>query len=182
MLEGQELSRALTLLPMIFNVCGMAQAAASIRACESARGKRTSVETEQYRNRLVAMETLREHLWRIFLDWPEFMGTSEARPALAEIMGIQRWHAKAMFDNSKSLSLEEAHFKPDWNKLDLLQEKIERLLETWIYGMLTARWLDMESPTRLDDWMDRQQTVAASYLRKVRALGWEAAGSTACAG
>ena len=37
LLEGQEVSRALNQLPMMFNICGMAQAIAGIRACEAAR-------------------------------------------------------------------------------------------------------------------------------------------------
>ncbi|WP_456379348.1 nickel-dependent hydrogenase large subunit [Thiolapillus sp.] len=92
-------------------------------------------------------------------------------------MKIQHAYEQAMFAGGKRTSLEEAHFSPNWEKLDLLQEKIKQLLKDRVYGVSPARWLDMESPAQLDAWMDRQQTVAACYLAKVRALGWEAVGS-----
>ncbi|MCF6353906.1 MAG: hypothetical protein L3J26_02195 [Candidatus Polarisedimenticolaceae bacterium] len=124
------------------------------------------------------METIREHLWRIFLDWPEFTGASSGNPtALAEIMEIQRAYEKAMFAGAGRFSQEEMEFKPVRERFGLLQNRIGQILTARVYGISPERWLDMESPAQLDAWMDSRQTVAASYLGKVRAMGWEAAGS-----
>ncbi|MDX2418246.1 MAG: hypothetical protein QNK19_12365, partial [Xanthomonadales bacterium] len=73
-LHGKSAAEALKILPLLFTICGTAQACAGVRACEQALGIRFSPRIERLRDCLVRMETVREHLWRILLDWPAFLG------------------------------------------------------------------------------------------------------------
>ena len=71
--RGRTVADVLRILPLLFMVCGTAQAAASVRAFESALGISPLPELNQLRDRLVEMETVREHLGRVLLDWPVFL-------------------------------------------------------------------------------------------------------------
>ena len=44
--HGKRVEDALKMLPLLFSVCGMAQACASARACKQALGRRPMAETE----------------------------------------------------------------------------------------------------------------------------------------
>ncbi len=72
--EGKPISETLRLLPMLFSICGQAQSVAAVRAIENATQKHSSTKVEQRRNLLITLEGIREHLWRMLLDWPLLLG------------------------------------------------------------------------------------------------------------
>lgn len=72
--EGKPLHQVLLLVPLLFNVCGHAQSVAAVRAAERALHREPSQAVEQQRDVLLALEILREHLWRFFIDWPACLG------------------------------------------------------------------------------------------------------------
>ncbi len=72
--EGKPVNDILTMVPLLFNICGRAQSIAAARAIESAQGICVAVELEARRDAWVALENLREHLWRILIDWPPLLG------------------------------------------------------------------------------------------------------------
>jgi len=73
-------------LPLLFSVCGTAQAAACAAACEQALGTHANAAALQRRRMLLAAEMIREHLWRLFLDWPRALDRPPAASAMAETM------------------------------------------------------------------------------------------------
>jgi Ni,Fe-hydrogenase I large subunit len=81
-------------LPMLFSLCGTAQAVACADACERALGLTAEEPVRQRRQQLVQAETIKEHLWRLLLDWPKVMAPtvvqaarpSPAMPAMAQVM------------------------------------------------------------------------------------------------
>ena len=66
--EGRATDETLRLLPLLFSVCSQAQATASVRAIEAALDRPATPAAEAIRERLIVLETVREHLWRILLD------------------------------------------------------------------------------------------------------------------
>lgn len=81
-------------LPMLFSLCGTAQAAACADACERALGLTAEEPVRRRRQQLVQAETIKEHLWRLLLDWPKVVALtvvqaarpSPAMPAMAQVM------------------------------------------------------------------------------------------------
>lgn len=86
--RGKRIAESLQLIPLLFSICATAQACAGVRACEQALGLRAAAETERIRDLLVNMETLREHLWRILLDWPAFIDSEADKSVVAEVYRI----------------------------------------------------------------------------------------------
>ena len=175
MLEGQGMKKALDLLPVIFSVCGMAQATAGARACESALGQPASDALELRREQLVAVENLREHLWRLFMDWPVFAGNDGDRKALAEICDIQRKYSHALFPDKRLFCSIAAESEPP-AQTALLHERLRDLLDRLVFGMPFNLWTEMTTFGELEAWMHDTHSVAARYLERIHELGWEGSG------
>ena len=73
-------------LPLLFSVCATAQAAACAAAFEQALGAHANAAARQRRRMLLAAEMIREHLWRLLLDWPQALDRPPATSAMAETM------------------------------------------------------------------------------------------------
>ncbi len=84
---GKDLAETARTLPSLFSVCATAQAAACAMAAEAALGIHPNPRTLAARYLLVDVETVREHLWRLLLDWPRFLGGAPDGAAMAQVMG-----------------------------------------------------------------------------------------------
>jgi hypothetical protein len=87
LLEGQTAAQAQDLAGRLFAVCGHAQRAAAQAAWAAASG---SLEQEQLdrHDRAVTLESAREHLWRLMVDWPMQL---DVAPWQQEAV---RWHRR----------------------------------------------------------------------------------------
>ncbi|MBI4757247.1 MAG: nickel-dependent hydrogenase large subunit [Betaproteobacteria bacterium] len=75
LLRGRSADEAQRLVPMLFSLCGRAQGIACAAACAAARGDPPpSAAVVREREREVAAEAAREHLWRLLVDWPALLG------------------------------------------------------------------------------------------------------------
>ena len=83
---GKDLTATLETLPRLFSVCATAQTVACVAAGEAALGIRPPPRVLVMRLLLVDLETVREHLWRMLLDWPRFLGEGPQGPAMAQVM------------------------------------------------------------------------------------------------
>lgn len=86
-------------VPMLFSLCGTAQTAASIGAFEQALGLTATGSARLLRAQLVHAETIKEHLWRLLLDWPRVMGSAGQEgqrlvPATAAMAQVMRAFAR----------------------------------------------------------------------------------------
>lgn len=78
-LRGKPADEAVRLVPLVFALCGRAQGRAAAMALAAARG----VETAPHLDATVAVETQREHLWRLLLDLPPMLGMAPQRELFA---------------------------------------------------------------------------------------------------
>lgn len=69
-LRGKPADEAVRLLPLVFAVCGRAQGQAAALALAAARG----AEAPPRLDAAIAIEVMREHLWRLLLDLPPRLG------------------------------------------------------------------------------------------------------------
>ncbi|WP_434361238.1 nickel-dependent hydrogenase large subunit [Parasalinivibrio latis] len=65
---------ALSLVPRLYSLCALAQGVAAVTVTETALGTGSDSEARLQREILVAIETIREHLWRKLVHWRELTG------------------------------------------------------------------------------------------------------------
>jgi uptake hydrogenase large subunit len=69
-LRGRPADEAVQLVPLIYSLCGQAQGIAARLALTAARGAATARHVDGR----VAAEALREHAWKLLVDWPKALG------------------------------------------------------------------------------------------------------------
>lgn len=82
-LLGKPPAGVLALVPALFSICARAQSVAARAAMDEAHGKRFAPDAWRDAAREVALEALREHLWRLLLDWPALLGQLPLRDVFA---------------------------------------------------------------------------------------------------
>ncbi len=100
---GKDLRATLATLPSLFSVCATAQTVACVAAGEAALGLRPHPRVQATRLLLVELETVREHLWRLLLDWPRFLGEAPQGPAMAQVMTAFDQGRRALMANADPL-------------------------------------------------------------------------------
>jgi coenzyme F420-reducing hydrogenase alpha subunit len=153
-------------LPLLYHVCGTAQAHAAVMACESAMRRPVSKSVAAAREMLVWMETAREHCWRILLDWAAFLGEQGDQTTIASIQQSMFELQQAMFVDGKGFCL-QARLEPQFSKLKSVLQKLEVSLSTTIFAMPTAQWLAMDSEEKLKAWLAKHDTIASRLLTRL---------------
>ncbi len=175
--HGRTVDDTLALVPLLFGVCATAQACAAVRACERALGRPADAVLERLRDRLVAAESLREHLWRIFLEWPESDRGGPDRSVLAGIGAIQRGWRQALAGTTEPfLPGGAVPPAPDPEVVRELERRQERLLHHHLFGIPSRRWLELESEADLSAWARESGGVAAAAISRLLGAGWAGVG------
>ncbi len=171
-LQGRSVDEALRLLPVLFGICGTAQACAGVRACEQAIGVKPTYQLEQVRDCLVRMEIVREHLWRILLDWPLFIGETPQKNGMTDLLALQREYRQTITrERDPFLHPGDALLNEFSVPHDLVDE-IAANLEQTVFGMPPDRWLAISTQDILEGWAASKVTVAARLLDHVLQADW----------
>jgi hypothetical protein len=174
--EGKQPLEVLQQLPLLFSVCGIAQAAAAMQAFRQALDIAAEAPADAARSLLVQMETAREHLWRILVDWPAFLdepaGARQAAP-LHALLPVLR---KALFVNGDAFSL-QSELQVDDSTLQAQIESLEGLLAGLVFGESPAVWQRISHAAALHDWCLGSESIAARLLRNVSDRGWQTIGA-----
>ncbi|MCP4009562.1 MAG: hypothetical protein GY726_08610, partial [Proteobacteria bacterium] len=179
MFQGKTIGEVQKTLPLLFSICGTAQACAGAKAIEQARGINVQASTRAVRASLVHMETLREHLWRILLDWPAFLGELPEKGGMANLISLQSEFRQAMTKGTNPF-LDSAD-PGDPGNLELLEDissKIDLLLEQQVLNMSPLDWLSIDSLQAFDDWVGSSNNVAGRMFDFVQGSGWSGIGTT----
>ncbi len=193
LLAGRDIEHAVPLVQALFSVCGRSQACACATAIENACGAVASAETQVLRRAAVDMETLREHLWRIFLDWPKHLGLQPQRQALALVLQLQQEFELAFGDIHRwfvpQLSAASVHSATvdspsvDYVAINATLKRLESLIGGQLLGGTVAGWRALHSHQQMRTWLattsGRQRPVAVAMLGKIEESGWSAAGQGA---
>ncbi|MCI4664580.1 MAG: hypothetical protein MRY74_07645 [Neomegalonema sp.] len=140
-LVGKPAETALTLTPSLFAVCAHAHRQAALQAL----GRTPSIRERA----LTAMETAREHVLRVALDWTEFLGEPRAKETAAAAMLIARDLAEG-------------------GALDGAVAEIEQLIARDIFGASRESWLR----EHLANWAATRATPAARLFDQLIRDGW----------
>ncbi len=184
MLHGKSVSESLNLLPLLFNICGVAQACAGVRACEQALDLKVSKKTEKLRDVLVKLETLREHLWRIILEWPRFIQkvtqTAQDNTGIVEMLLIQRDYQKALCANSQHrsvLDLGGVEVHSDQAQLKAVLKRFANLLKQHVFTITASEWLTLKKQKDLQHWAASKTSIAAQLIQQIIEDNWYNAGA-----
>lgn len=175
--HGKSIAESQKMIPLLFSICGTAQSCAGVRACEQALGVKVAAQTEQLRDDLVDMETLREHMWRILLDWPAFAGGEADRKGMAEMVAIQRDYRQALCTGGSVFELAGGDCHADIEALKGVLERFAALLEKKAFAMPATDWLNIAGQQPLADWSASGKTIAAELIDRIIQAGWSSAGA-----
>jgi hypothetical protein len=174
--HNKSVAETLKSLPLLFSICGTAQACAAVRACEQALGIRPAARIERLREGLVRMETIREHLWRILLDWPPFIGETPEKDGMVAMLALQRDFRRALSGGCDPFLPAGADQLPRPVSAHDFARRIAVILGLAVFARSPLRWLDIDDPKSLEKWAASGATAAARLLHYVMRMGWNAVG------
>ncbi len=177
MFHGKGVVEVLKMLPMLFTICGTAQACAAVRACEQALAMSPAPGVETLRESLVRMETLREHMWRILLDWPGFLAEAPEHRGMAQMLELQRDYRQALMGEQDPFVLAAAAPGAEPQVPQALAEKIALVTGQAVFDMSPCEWLDIGNPEMLGQWASSGSTVAARLIDRILQSGWSDLGA-----
>jgi len=172
----KSVAEVLAILPLLFFVCGTAQTVAGVRACEQAMGIRPSGELAQQRENLVNMETVREHLGRVFLDWPVLLGGVPDTGHQSLVLTLSREYKDVLCGKYTPFVPGATANQDNRDRSDGPAGRMLRVLEDAVFGMPPARWLEYDSPDALARWASTEATAASRLTAEVAHRGWMGAG------
>ncbi len=179
--EGRHAEEAVALVPRLYAVCGTAQQVAAKEAIEHAAGAERDRAQRECRCRLVALEMAREHLGRVFWDWPRALGQPPVRQAL------QRAH-RMLGEVREAVLASPASAEPvqDGEKASRAFSRAAEELTGLIgqaLGVAPAWVTHASSLAALQRWLQGADpsAPAAAYLRELRDSGLARWGSTTVA-
>lgn len=177
--HGKSVEDALKMVPMLFSICGTAQASAGVKACERALGIEPNPKIERLRQGLANMESLREHLWRILLEWPEFMDEQPQKESMSQVLLLQK-NFNAVMTNGNNPFLHPGEALDIESQVpDKLVRQTEELIQQMVFAMSPLEWLEMNSFDQLAAWAASKTTIAARMLDRVIHNSWSDLGDTA---
>ncbi len=170
MFIGKTPEQVLEIIPMLFNICGIAQSRAALSASMQEMNIAINPKLDIARELLLQIEIAREHLLRIFLDWPKLLDIHSNLKGLVYINGLNTRFQKAIFLTSKAFSLDTPIIETA--KLDLLIKELEQFLYEHVFSATVDNWLDSTSEN-LSSWAESGDTLAAKSIDIIRKLPLE---------
>ncbi|MET0089553.1 MAG: nickel-dependent hydrogenase large subunit [Candidatus Thiodiazotropha sp.] len=176
-LQGRSLDEAVQMVPCIFTLCATAQASAAAQAGEQAMGQTPAAEVVALRQALVDMESLREHLWRILLDWSGFYGAEPQRESMADVMRLAGAYKAALTGSEDPFRPGAEGLQADAGLAGQLLTQLGERLERSIYGCPVVEWMSLEQVEALEAWAMSGESVAAQLVRQLLQDAWADSGA-----
>lgn len=176
-LVGSTAEDVVKTIPLLFNVCGVAQGAAAVEACERALGISASRPTRRVRKALVLVEMLREHLIRAVMDWRRFLGLEPAPESMLRVMRLFTMARRALDPDARAFTIGAELEQADGALQPTLAEA-EHLLEDLVLGEPAHQWHERRTLGDLESWCEAGSTPAQQLVDMVIARGWADAGNT----
>lgn len=176
-LLGKTAEQVLATVPLVFTLCGNAQRLAASLACRAALGLGGETEADADLRMSVVLESLREHCWRILLDWPALVGRPPDKAALAALMALDRQYKSALLDEAEAVNA-ASELPGNRFAVDRIRAELLALLDQAVFGQNLTGWHQLASEADLLDWLVGQDAIAAAAIRELYRLDWLALGST----
>lgn len=167
---GKPLAEVARQLPRLYSLCATAQSLAFASAAEQALGLRVDPMTQAVRQQGLRAEWIKEHLWRLRLDWPPLLGLPQDELGLAEVLRAEQAlrAALATADNPWLPGARLSHQAVAAGQA-ALSAVIEQA-QTISLGQPAAAWLEqVRRPTDWDTWVGHAAAPVAGLVRALRA-------------
>lgn len=165
--NGKTVAELLTMIPMLYSVCGTAQSAAAVQACRGASGASNDPQTLLLERMLVNMETAREHLWRILSGWSSRAGGALEREVAVSLASLMNDAKQACFAEGDSFSLKPVKAF-DSAMIKAIITRIDQIATQKVFGLNLTEWYGMEELQTFNHWLDKTETDAAFLLSNLR--------------
>lgn len=175
--HGKSVADAMKIVPMLFSICGTAQVCAGVKACEQAQGVKPNQPTARLRQGLVNVESLREHLWRILLEWPEFLSEEPQKQSMVKVLALQKKFNTVMTQERNMFLHSGKTHDIELQIPEVLKQQIDEQLTQVVFAMAPSEWLEMSNLDELISWAASKATVAARMLDDVMQAGWSDIGA-----
>jgi len=179
-LVGKSPEQVLSMVPLLFSLCGNAQAYAALQACRAAMGMPAEPEADSARECLVQLEIVREHAWRILLDWPGLLGQPAEKVAVADLLKLYRQFKSCLFKAGEAFRL-NSRLQIDIVSFQDLLDKLTGLIDQAIFAGSLCEFLAVTDEAQLRDWLDGNAALAAQLLNVLYKRDWLALGDSAVA-
>ncbi len=175
LLIGCRPDAALQTITALFSLCRTAQAHAAVTALEQAAGIRVSGPTAAARQALTDMETLREHVLRIAIDWARLVGETPQLAGFRCVMTLETGLAECLSEEGRLFSIGGVAAPAGAETLAIV-EKAEQMLEGLIFNEPLVTWRRRCGWSEILDWAQSADTAAARLLNRVVEADWREAG------
>ncbi len=174
-LTGKTADEALAVIPLLFNVCGMAQSYAANQAITSALHQSYPQSIQAARELVLLAETAKENLLRIFMDWPVLFQLERGHVNLHYLAQLHKEFATTLFQFGEGFSL-SADLNNDTSKIHQLISELYDFLADNVFQNSVENWLNL-NPAQLQFWAENGQTVAAQAVQKIIENNWQGIGA-----
>ena len=172
---GKSTTFAVETIPLLFNICGNAQLISSLRAIESASKASAHDESEEWREALLLLETLREQLWRVLLEWPRLSHYEPEMENLARFNSeLNRFIQLLRSDPGiTGISAETPGVVIDTTEWQRLGSSIEQQ----VFAGSARNWLvENVGICTLEQWCDKHRSLPAELIRDIFDKRWHSLG------
>ncbi|MCF6318347.1 MAG: nickel-dependent hydrogenase large subunit [Proteobacteria bacterium] len=156
LLLGKTPEQALTIVPLLFNICGIAHAYNARKVLHL-----DNHENDNLYKLLVLAETLKEHLLRIFLDTPKLLAIKASNADLPFISQI--------VNKLKGLILS----KDCKQSIKQFIDEIEGYLKKHVFKQSINQWLKLTSTKSLLNWAKQTDTISAQSIAEIHSNNWQ---------
>jgi uptake hydrogenase large subunit len=143
LLLGQAPGHARVVIPRLYSLCGDAQAVAVEALLSLVESGTVDPDGAVAWAERIRLENIREHLWRLGLDWPRAIGEDPQPGPLRELLA-----GRAQFPGDR----------------DAARAWAGRTLAA-LFGGSPVRWLDTSDASAFDSWLREAGTPLAALLR-----------------
>ncbi len=146
LLVGRTSEHAQAVIPRLYSLCGDAQSVA-VDALDAVlrMGGPDDAGLAEWAER-IRLENIREHLWRLGLDWPRAVGDPQQPGPLRELLG-----ARTRFAADRQAAA-------DWAGATF----------TGLFGREHLTWLENPAPESLAQWLNAGPTALAALLARLQ--------------
>lgn len=178
-LVGKTPEQALSIIPLLFSVCGTAQSRAALSCIAQNIKLDTDPSLEIARDMLVLVENAKEHLMRIFLDWPDLFNLKPDNKHLPYLCQLLKEFKPVLFQNSDAFSL-GSKLEVDNERLGDLIDAVEQYLQDHVFRNRTQSWLAHQDMHELCVWAKESRTIVAQTIKIICDQGWTSQGHESC--
>ncbi len=175
-LIGKTPEQVLSIIPLLYNICGIAQSRAALKAIQQCLQYEGDAKIEIARDMLLLVEIAKEHLLRIFLDWPKLFDIDPGNHQLPFVNQLTTEFKSALFFQGQAFAL-DSRLEMQNHTIEGLIDNLQRYLRQHVFSSSVQDWLDHQDSDSLLQWAMQTDTIAAKAIHQIDKNGWAGQGN-----